>query len=344
VADVRGFDIAIEPLLDFRREQGLRVANIPVEQIYDEFGDGHRSPEAIKEFLSYASDNWLPPAPHYVLLVGDATYDVRDLAPGKNRNHLPTAMVLTNSGGYLASDAWFSQFDTEGPQLATGRFPAQNALQLRAMVKKTLNYEKSMDSEDNSWRKRAMVVADDEEKFDVATSDLANSLAKRGYNVYKLHMSQNERIQYTIRSLINQGVALVNYLGHGSRGVWGDEAVFQNSDTQALFNETRLPILTAFTSFNGAFAEPQFDSLAESLLRSNDGGIVAAVTPSGRAPADQFLPLAGKFYSHLLTDGGIPLGDALLRLINEGFGESEYEDAPQTLNLLGDPALQFYAP
>ena len=344
VADVRGFQEAVEPLLAHRQDQGLRVANISIEQIYDEFGSGHRSPEAIKTFLAYTSAHWLPPAPQYLLLVGDATYDVRDQIPGKNRNRLPTAMVFSESGGYLASDAWFSQFDAGGPQMATGRFPAQNALQLRAMIGKTLSYEQNNSAEDNAWKQRALLVADDESIFDTATVSLAATLADRGYRTYQVHMSQGENIHYNIRSVINQGVALVNYLGYGSKVAWGDEAVLQNSDTSAFYNESRLPILTAFTSLNGAFAEPRIDSLSESLLRKNDGGIVAAIAPSGRAPTDQLLPLAEKFYDHLLVDGGITVGDALHRLVNEGMDDPEYRDAVKTLNLLGDPALQFYTP
>jgi len=344
VADVRGFQEAVDPLLAHRQDQGLRVADISIEQIYDEFGSGHRSPEAIKAFLSYTYAHWLPPAPQYVLLVGDATYDVRDQIPGKNRNRLPTAMVFTESGGYLASDAWFSQFDGGGPQMATGRYPAQNAIQLRAMIEKTLSYEQSISEEDSAWRQRALLVADDESIFDDATEVLADNLTDRGYHVYRLHMSQGENIQYNIRSVFNQGVALINYLGQGSKGAWGDEAVLQNSDTQALFNGSRLPILTAFTSLNGAFAEPRIDSLSESLLRKNDGGVVAAIAPSGRAPTTQLLPLAEKFYDHLLADGGITVGLALQRLVNEGLADPELHDALIPLNLLGDPALHFYTP
>ncbi len=345
VADVRGFPEAVGPLLAHRQEQGLRVANVSVEQIFDEFGSGHRSPEAIKAFLSYAAAHWQPPAPQYLLLVGDATYDLRDQIPGKNRNRLPTAMVYTQSGGYLVSDSWYSQFvDVGGPQMATGRFPAQNALQLRAMVDKTLTYEQHFTDEDDGWRQRALLVADDESIFDSATVSLADNLSDDGYHVYRLHMSQGENIHYNIRSVINQGVAIVNYLGHGSKGAWGDEAVLQNSDAEALYNGTRFPILTAFTSLNGAFAEPQIDSLAESLLRTNDGGVVAAIAPSGRAATEQLLPLSERFYDYLLTGEGIRVGDALQQLLNEDNGNSEYKDALATLNLLGDPALQFYAP
>lgn len=345
IADVPGFEEAMEPLLDFREQQGLRVEKIPVEQVFDEFGAGHRSPEAIRDFLAFAYQNWLPPAPRYVLLVGDATYDLMDQMPGKNRNNLPTAMVYTNSGGFLARDGWFCEFDEDIQRMAIGRLPAQNAIQLRVMVRKTISFEEGEGSDDATWKTRALVVADDEDEFDQATSNLADDLAEQGYRVYELHMNQSKNIQYTIRSLINQGVILINYLGYGSSGAWGDEAVFQNSDARALFNDTRLPILTAFTSFNGNFAEPQNDSLAEILLRDNDGGIVAAIAPSGRAPADQFIPLADAFYDLLLLEGGTTIGDALRQLVIENeAAESEFEDAPLTLNLLGDPALRFYAP
>ena len=344
VADVRGFQEAVEPLLERRRDQGMRVTNVSVEQIYDEFGSGHRSPEAIKTFLSYAMAHWRPPAAQYVLLVGDATYDIRDQIAGKNRNRLPTAIVFTESGGYLVSDSWFSQFDDGGPQLATGRFPAQNALQLRAMVNKTLAYEDNITAEDNAWQSRALLVADDEPMFDIASNALAGNLAEHDYHTYQLHMSQSENIQYNIRSLINQGVGLVNYLGYGSKSTWGDEAVLQNSDTQALYNGARLPILTAFTSLNGAFAEPQIDSLSESLLRANDGGIVAAIAPSGRTPTEQMLPLTEDFYSLLLADGGITVGEALQRLVIENIDNHGVRDAVAALNLLGDPALKFQAP
>jgi hypothetical protein len=212
------------------------------------------------------------------------------------------------------------------------------------MVDKTIRYEQSAATEESTWRQRALLVADDEPLFDDATVDLAQDLGGKGYRVYRLQMSQSENIHYNIISAINQGVALVNYMGHGSKGAWGDEAVLQNSDAQALYNGSRLPILTALTSQNGAFAEPQIDSLAESLLRINDGGVVAAIAPSGRANSNQNLPLAEQFYDQLLNGEGDTVGDALYHLMRESASDPDVQDALVAINLLGDPALQFYAP
>ncbi|MFQ5875932.1 MAG: C25 family cysteine peptidase, partial [Dehalococcoidia bacterium] len=62
-------------LLEYRQSQGLRVIAVDTDEIYDAFNYGISDPQAIKDFLSYAYGNWQPPAPRYVLLVGDTSFD-----------------------------------------------------------------------------------------------------------------------------------------------------------------------------------------------------------------------------------------------------------------------------
>ena len=45
---------AIQPLLDHRAAEGLRVAKVDVQDVYDEFSYGRVDPEAIRSFLAYA--------------------------------------------------------------------------------------------------------------------------------------------------------------------------------------------------------------------------------------------------------------------------------------------------
>ncbi len=70
---------AIQPLLKYRADQGLQVAKVDVQDIYDEFNDGLVDPEAIRAFLTYAYRNWNSGGerPRYVLLVGDGHYDFK---------------------------------------------------------------------------------------------------------------------------------------------------------------------------------------------------------------------------------------------------------------------------
>ncbi len=342
IAVVDGFSEALEPLLEFRRGQGLTVEAIQADQIFDEFGHGRETPEAIRDFLSYAVENW-DPAPRFALLVGDASYDSHDNTDGKNKNLLPTFLVYTEFAGYVASDTWFTLVDDDSlaPAFALGRFPAQSADQINTMVEKTLAYERADDAQ---WLQRALLVADDESTFDEASDDLADNLIGTGYQAQKLYMTENENIHDAIVSALNQGVGILNYVGHGSIEVWGDERVFQAEDAEILINGDRLPIFTTFTCLNGYFNHPDVDALAETLIWAEDGGVVASVAPSGRSLTGQQLPLAKVFYNSLLSGEAKTLGEALQMAKSAGSHDDFLSDVIHTFNLLGDPALGFQLP
>src|SRR5262249_46486332 len=52
------FAKTLEPLKTLRQKQGLAVEIVDVEDIYDEFNFGQKSPVAIKDFLSFAYRSW----------------------------------------------------------------------------------------------------------------------------------------------------------------------------------------------------------------------------------------------------------------------------------------------
>src|SRR5262249_46791982 len=70
----REFMSSVSPLVNLRQSQGLRVALVDVEDLFDEFNFGNKSPQAIKDFLTLATSSWAT-APRFVLIVGDASYD-----------------------------------------------------------------------------------------------------------------------------------------------------------------------------------------------------------------------------------------------------------------------------
>ncbi len=69
----------IVALKNYRTAQGLNVEIAKMQDIYDEFSYGIKDAQAIKDFLTYAYNNWKTGShPTYVLLVGDANIDYRD--------------------------------------------------------------------------------------------------------------------------------------------------------------------------------------------------------------------------------------------------------------------------
>ena len=341
MADAPGFAAATQPLLDHRQAQGLQVESVPVTQIYDEFGFGRQTPDAIRDFIAYAAANWSP-APKFVVLVGDASYDIHGFTEGVNRNLIPSKMIHTQFAGSVASDTWFT-LPAEGqpPNIALGRFPVQTAGELTAIIDKIIAYEGLTETD---WQRRALLVADDEPAFDNVSDALNIELSAAGYETDKLYMSENEDIHDSILNRLDEGIGLLNYVGHGSIQVWGDEQVLTVDDAEGLGGTGRYPIFTTFTCLNGYFNHPQVDALAESLLRVEDGGIVAAIAPSGRSLTNQQQPIADVFFNQLLTRDAATLGEALLIAKAEGADNEFLRDVIHTFNLLGDPALRFQHP
>ena len=67
---------AIEPLAAYHREHGHRVAVFNVDDLYDDFNGGIAHPSAIRDALAWGHEHWQV-KPRYLLLVGDASNDIR---------------------------------------------------------------------------------------------------------------------------------------------------------------------------------------------------------------------------------------------------------------------------
>ncbi|HSO75908.1 MAG TPA: putative Ig domain-containing protein, partial [Blastocatellia bacterium] len=65
---------SVQELKEFRNKQGLSVAVVDIEDIYDEFSFGQKSPHAVKDFIGFALTVWKKPV-KYVLFFGDASLD-----------------------------------------------------------------------------------------------------------------------------------------------------------------------------------------------------------------------------------------------------------------------------
>jgi len=340
VADEPGFMDALEPLLTYREETGLQVTAVSLEQISQEFGEGEASPQAIRDFLRFVYKNWRP-TPQFVLLVGDATRESESNIVADTL--MPTHFLTIGSNTNAASDSWLMTF--HGSPIAIGRFPVQTANQLTAIVNKTIAYETAVaQAPDAAWLQRALLIADDEPYFDMAAEHLENNLDDSGYHIHDLHMSQDQDIFANIITLINRGVSILDYTGYGDEESFADGMAFTADDARMLQNEHRLPIFIAFSCQNGDFTDPDQESIAEELLLTEDGGIVAAVGTSGRMDTHDSLSLSNIFYLQLLRGHATTLGEVLANTKTAVGHDEDLETAVQTYNLLGDPALQFHHP
>lgn len=343
----------VQPLADFRNQQGMRSKVVDVQDIYDEFNHGILNANAIREFLKYAYSNWQPPAPTYVLLVGDTHIDMKN-----GSNFVPTVRVQIPGYGSSASDHQFVTFRGEDnfPDMLIGRMPANTRVDARIFVERTIQHETS--SPVGPWHKRLLMLAGSERIFHSQIDRLVshNQLrhkyeTERIYAPYKdeLDLSIDESVTTPIaRQVIdgfNNGASLINYIGHGGGGIWSDSRMLDFEDPeQNLTNISQLPLVVSMTCYTGAFDGTK-NSLAEELLRSENGGAIAVIgaTSIGLLDGDYILNreiFDVIFKGHTQHIGAIFAQAKTQFLVNT----PGFLDLAEVFTLFGDPATQLKIP
>ena len=328
----RDFLESLEPLKTLRESQGLSVALIDIENLYDEFSFGSKSPQVIKDFLTLAKANWSKP-PRYVLLVGDATFDPRDYLGMGNMDFVPTKLIDTV---YLetASDDWFVDFDNDGlAEMAIGRLPVRTVEELGVVVSKIIGYEKS------GALNEALLVADinDGFSFEGASEELRALLSSTIVvrKIFRGDFGTDADARNALISAINQGPLLVNFLGHGSVEVWRG-GILSWGDAEGLINGWRLPFFINMTCFNGTFHDVYTESLSEALLKASGGGAVAVWASSGMTEPEGQAMMDKELFRLLFNGESTTLGEATARA-KASTGD---QDVRKTWILFGDPTTR----
>jgi hypothetical protein len=358
---------AIDPLLAHRAAEGLRVAKVDVQDIYDEFSGGRLEPQAVRDFLTYVYHTWNDGVarPEYVLLVGDGHYDFK----GAVRPDLPVLippylMHVDPFIGETAADNRYVSVDGPAdilPDMALGRIPARRPEEVTALVNKILAYETAPLAGD--WRRRVVYVADndDDEAGDFhALSDrvrhgtLPTSYESRGiYYRSGPALDTGEQVRAAVRSAFNEGALFLQWFGHASRYRWGSVRMFDVTDPPTLNNRAGLPATASFSCWSGyyiGFAKSPADvhlerSLAEALVLEPARGSLVDLSPSGLHVGDALLILDEGLTTALFDRREARFGKAADAAKLEVFRRTpHYRDLIDTMLVFGDPATRLQLP
>lgn len=147
----------------------------------------------------------------------------------------------------------------------------------------------------------------------------------------------NAASQQFVKDAINQGVAIVNYSGHGNVDTWGSNgAFFTADDARGVSNGSHLPVLIVNDCLNGYFADPGLEGMAEAFLKNANGGSVASFSSSGETIPDGQHEMATQLYTLLYGATPVTIGDA----IHQSKLATNDLDVRRTWILLGDPTLK----
>ncbi len=273
-----------------------------VDEIYEEFSGGVADPFAIRAFLRWVYENRPAPADSVlVVLFGDGDYDYRNLS-GLSRMLVPTIQVDGSSeiSSRTVDDAFIYldsiPVSSPLPDMGIGRITVSTLEEATAAVEAVRTY--MVNPEPGPWRQRVLLAADDPQRpNDRETSFIIES---DGYARMLPPYLQLEKIYLTeyaavrdpatntvvkpdatadlIRS-INQGVTLINYVGHGSATQWAQEQLLMMDRDQVLLHPgKRMAVWFAGTCTWGRFDQLQTPSMSEVLTTGSESAAIAVVS------------------------------------------------------------------
>jgi len=359
-----GFRQAADELTAWRRmHDGFETDSVPVSALYDQFSGGRTDPTAIRNFLRATATSWNK-KPTFVTLLGDASFDFKNLT-GRAPAGQPGTLLPSYEGGFdtvvlrqFATDDWLLNIDNPSvvvPDFFGGRIPVGDAAAALDVVRnKIILYERGAPL--GEYRNRVMLIADDnyqgplEDGLDFLHLEQTSILdsvytAPHMDRVYVYLHTYPTEAGYTkpaakadIKNNINNGVAMFNYIGHGSPFKLSDESVFLDTDVGTLTNTTRLPIFVAASCDIGKFNDPTVQSLGERLLITPGRGAIAVVSATELALSSQNAALNQVLYGELFRRGADgqydeTVSEALLGAKSGSLNSQKYE-------LIGDAATR----
>ncbi len=363
---------AAMPLLEHRAAQGLQVAAVDVQDIYDDFSAGLVDPEAIRTFLTYAYHNWnaAQAPPRYVVLIGNGHYDFRGATGTTAPNQIPPYLARVDPFiGETAADNRYVCVDGPSdylPDMALGRIPARTPAALAAHIAKIVAYEDETITPDGEWNNRVDFVAD---RCNDPTAGNFHSLSDQ-VRLNWLPASYDDRtiyygdtticpgatsdtdtpaeMQAQIKAAFNNGALMLQWFGHASRWRWGSVSGIYNYEVPpVLAANTRLPLVAAYSCWDGYYIDLDNDTQVLGALHAMQGGraAIADFSPTGYHLGSALLKLNEGLVVALFRDRLRGIGDATTQAKLYFFANSgAWHDVIDTQMLFGDPALSLRVP
>ena len=267
-------------------QRGYSVKIVDTQQIYNEFSGGIKSPQAIKDFLRYAYNNWTGVPLENVLLLGDGVFDKHNLANVEKYDIVPVAEVWTYNYGATSSDNWYGCIVGDDPvaDINIGRICVWQKSQILPLAEKINRYLNET-NDTNNWRSKVVLasggkVEDTSDTFAQQSEKIrhytipSEYLAKRVYTSVRTVPNVYLGNTYTLKNDINEGAYLVQFMGHGGGRIWSDYNLFNSNDVQTLSN-TNYPIVVSMSCYGSAFDMEMNNCIGEALVMNPEkGGIV----------------------------------------------------------------------
>lgn len=355
-----------------QKTDGLSVAVLTPEVIYNEFSSGKADVSAFRKLLKMWYDKAEGREGEYAdhcLIMSRPTYDNKLVTPAVRNAGYPrvpiwqTATGETETASYSTDDYIGMLGDvkttfnigTSEIHVAVGRMPVKSLNEANTAIDKLEDYLLKPDL--GAWRNNIMVIADDQDngvhldQAEAVVTEFKNKANGTGSNflLEKLYLD-SYKLEYTgtgasypaVRERLlkkwNEGTALIDYIGHANPKSWGHEGLLTWTDIVSMSN-TRLPILYAATC---EFMRWDADEVSggEIMWLYPNSGVIGMICPSREVliSSNGVLNKSTARYMFAQDDNNKPL--TIGEVMRKGKNVSNTGSNKLRYGLLGDPMMR----
>ncbi len=223
---------------------------------------GGTSNTAIKSYISglWGGAN----SPDYILLVGDSNTIPGWTGGGDGSPYTDLPYACMDAG-----DDWT-------PDIAIGRFPADDGAELTVLVDKTLSFDNGVFADAEYTARACFMASVDNYTVSEGTHNyvVSNHMDPNGIVSEKLYQVTYGATTQDVRDAFNDGKLYGCYSGHGATTYWADGPEFHQSDINNLSNYQMYSWVLSFACITGTYNIDE--CFMETWVLAADKGAVAA--------------------------------------------------------------------
>lgn len=322
---------------------GLDTRVVYVDEIFDEFGYGTMTPQAIKNFCKYTLDNWSP-APRYFMLWGKGR-------PAPKQDNVANFVPVW--GDPVNDYEFVSNFGRGTPNIdplaGIGRVNIYTDADGFIYLDKVKQYE-NLPYE--AWRKETVFLGGGKTSSEQSQIRAAMEnqfipfvegapMGGKAWYYQRLNTGNVSNTEETAEEQINNGVGLIHFFGHSGTNIFDvdilEAKVYQNYD--------RVPFMIAFGCYGGEFTR-QSTSFGERFIMEPERGSIGYLANSTAGFLTPLRSFGEDLYENMFANHyNEPIGDVIRATIAQYALQGNYQSNILTtnhakqMNLQGDPTI-----
>lgn len=331
----------------YRRSTGFSTSVVEINQLTDQYAYGIPThPFAVRNFMEDALNNWSFPISHLLLL--GKSVNAKSLR--KSSSSIYTQNLVPTIGNPATDNlliAGLKNTNWETP-VPLGRISARNNNEVDLYLDKIKAYEAAPTEK---WMKRALHFAGGLSTFEANRHEAyLRSYAEDFEDIPQGGQTQTFRkstsapfqtsLSDSIRTLINEGVALLTFFGHASATGGFDI----NIDTpEKLNNKDKYHVILANACFTGNTHQANIRSTSEQYIFERNKGAIGFIASGNLGLASYLNQYSSKFYEEFTNRSyGKSLATAMKLAVKSLYSPSmakPLKGVVLEMALQGDPAL-----